>query len=159
MNINFPRWVKASFYKDLQATIETLNSLKLYFEESEYLDSEGNYVTKLDQWSEIDLEGPITEQVTKNDYIHTVQLSMAAITKLNNLRMYTHDSNVGIVYSGFKPTIKVYRYGDGVLDTSELIGCFNLQGKVTVTNFGRVPTALNLIHSVVQAEYKMFSNF
>lgn len=155
MNNKTVRWIKSSIYKHFKQKIQIDNSLTVYFEEGEYIDSLGNLITKLPKWAEIDLDGPDFNETTKSKYIVTVTVSVMVMTKKNTGNIYDHDSNVGVALSAFTSTIEAFQLNDG----NALIGCFNRQGEaITINDFGRLVPALNLAHSAIQAEYKMFSN-
>lgn len=159
MNENWPRWMRASMIKWFTDAIKK-KGVTSYIETNEHIDANGNYITKLQRWTEARFNGPLTTPITLSTFHHQVIVNFLVSTKLDQVNAYAHDVTVGIVYSAFVNSIPVFKFGTGEDDDQSLLGCFQLEADnknaIQVAHFGQIDTDVKITQSIIEAHYTMW---
>jgi len=115
MNKHWPRWVKSSIAKHFQTSLPS--EVKLVVEgESDHPD-----VTRY----ELRIDGPNISETTKGRFTLTVYINLLVQVEMTQSDLYAFDRILGEGLPCFTTSIPIYKYGSGVDDNGELLGCFD----------------------------------
>jgi hypothetical protein len=149
INKHWPRWVFASVSEHFESRKQNL-----------FFTVEGDEQKTQEQtdYFELRMNGP---SVLKYSGYHRLEIviNVLVVSKNNLTDIHTILRNVGIVTEAFTDFIPVYKYGSGVDDDQEFLGCLvrcKYEGEeIKVSNLGQIDPNTKEQQSVVQGYYKM----
>lgn len=154
MDVNWIRWIKASFATHFTNIITVQNNLPCYL-----LGHDINKDT-LVSFAEIRLDGPHEQQLAGVTWYLEAYANIRVVTMLDDKDFYGEEKNVGIVATAFTNSICVYKYGTGVDDDQSILGTLQLitTGKqaIIITNWGQILTSINAFQTTVEGHYRMY---
>lgn len=141
MNVNWPRWIKASIRRHVKAI---LGECTLILEGQERKDSEP--LTRY----ELRIDGPDIDEVADGEFDLSIYINLLIMTERSNTQLYTHENSIGLAQSSLSVSIPVLKTDD---DGGQ-IGCMLRMTPVIVTRFDTIMPQ-NVDCSTVEAEYKL----
>jgi len=153
MNNHLPRWIFTSFRKHFD---DNLIDTKLYIEGvHRNLSADAN-------WMEFRMDGPWSKELSKNLWIHFVEVNILIVIGIDYTNSYTINKKEGIVRELFNKTVPIYRYGDPIEDAENdgtLVGCMDLERTqrrpIEVKRFGQIEPKTPILQSSVNGRYFM----
>ncbi len=151
-NENWPRWIFASVCKHFN----TLRGDLPLFIEGQLRETEG-----VKDFIELRVDGPDLTEVSKGYWRAYNEINVLVQSAQDESDFHRIHRNVGLVAQMFT-NIQVFRYGNGVDDTSTLLGCMKLindfksHEKIQIAHFGKVDAATPLLQATVEGHYEMF---
>lgn len=112
------------------------------------------------EYVEIRVDGPYSDERTKNDYKLTLEVNLLIQTIINPaVNIYRHAEIQGACM-GAMSVIPVYKLGNEVADDLTQIGCLELntdepRDHVMSHNFGQIETDIKLQQATVEGHYKI----
>lgn len=151
MNINWPRWIKASLVKWFSDRIATSGGLSLFIEGFDRRTQEKP------SYAEFRLDGPYGNEVSINYWEVTVCVNILVVTTHSESDAYAHERNVGLVASAFAKSIPIYCFGNGMQDNPALLlGCMLISDAgLDIANYGQVHGEIKTQQSMVEVHYVM----
>lgn len=141
MNVNWPRWIKASIRRHIKTI---LGDCTLILEGQERKDSEP--LTRY----ELRIDGPDTDEVAEGEFELSIYINLLIMTERSNIQLYTHENSIGLAQSSLTLVIAVTKTDDN----NEQIGCMLRMTPVIVERFDTLMPQ-NVDCSTVEAEYKL----
>ena len=141
MNVNWPRWIKASIRRHVKTI---LGECTLILEGQERKDSEP--LTRY----ELRIDGPDIDEVADGEFELSIYINLLIMTERSNTQLYTHDNSIGLAQSSLSVAMSVFKTDDN----NEQIGCMHRMTPVTVMRFDTLMPQ-NVDCSTVEAEYKL----
>lgn len=145
MNLNWPRWIKASIRRHIKAI---LGDCTLILEGQPRKENEP--LTRY----ELRIDGPDIDEVSENEFELGIYINLLIMTERTNTQLYTHESSIGLAASSLSVSIPILKLGDTVDDDDSLIGCMLRMTPVTVERFDTLMPQ-NVDCSTVEAEYTL----
>jgi len=143
---HLPRWSAIAFNK---AVFAVAGSTPVYLEGDERTTNcEENFF-------EVRLDGPDLTRQTKSETEWEVTVDVLANCKIDPRDHYAVERLLGTALMAFTDTVLVKRWGDGDEDDDSSVGCFQLDGKITVNKFGIVDKDTRIVQATIAATYKM----
>lgn len=141
MNVNWPRWIKASIRRHIKTI---LGDCTLILEGQERKDNEP--LTRY----ELRIDGPDTDEVAEGEFELSIYINLLIMTERSNIQLYTHENSIGLAQSSLTLVIAVTKTDDN----NEQIGCMLRMTPVIVERFDTLMPQ-NVDCSTVEAEYKL----
>lgn len=145
---NWIRWIRAS--------------ARIHFDNAKQgkpllIDGENrNSIIGEDESAEFRIDGP---DITKfnGEYRLDVEINLLVEIKQDKRDLDKLPKIAGIFQAAFTDVIPVYKHGDGPDDNpTELIGCLELDGKVSFNNFGVIDETNKMEQGTVDARYYIY---
>ena len=153
---SIPRWIMAScrhFFHDRRG------QFSMFFEHAGSKDLRTDAGGKIVDYFEFRLDGPFSQQHSKNETEYAVEINILCISNLKTKYTDQIEIMVGIAAASFELNIPVFRFGDQPQDDQSLVGCLKLvQGKneqVRVSRFGQANPDTQVIQASVEGHYTM----
>jgi hypothetical protein len=148
---DWPRWIQASCIK--------------YFDSQRcnipmYIEGQDRNTSILQDYIEFRLDGPTIQEQSKDTWELIIEINILVVSYIDANDMYKQLRLVGTIAHAFRASIPVYEFGNNVEpDPPELLGCLTLieQGgsKIIISNFGLINPDLRMLHSTVEAHYRL----
>ena len=107
------------------------------------------------EWAWLRVNGPSSEELPGIDYL-TVNIDVVIQTQPEADSLYGITEITDHFANLFISTIPAYRHGPpGPLNDGSFWGCYQLQGGVSVKNFGRPDVGVNILQASISAQYRM----
>ena len=150
MNVNWPRWTRASFNVAFVNAISTESGLPLFIEGTD------RRTEKLPAYAELRLSGPSVTELSRGYFQLDLMVDVLVCTKRNDGDIYAHDRSIQSALSAFTTNVSVFQFGD---DPSVLVGCYVLlprsKESIAITNFGQVDPTVRMFQSTIEATYRL----
>lgn len=152
--VHIPRWLFASVTKHFDNALSAYN----VFIEGQPRTALKDKVDTI----EIRMDGPYLTEMTKNHFYLTVEINILIQCIKNDKDYHKIHRLAGVVLNEFKYGIPIYKYGDGVDDTGEQIGCLermevpgDKRDRIQVNHFGQIDPKVPIDQSSVEGHYRM----
>ena len=139
----WPRWIFASTSKHFAGIIERAGYTFLI--EGTYRDSD------LQKFIEFRLDGPSMVRLNRSYYRLDVNINLLWSFNQDHNNIYTPARMRGLLVRAMRD-ICIYRYGNN----DSQLGILKLKNTISVNNFGRVRTDVQLIQGTVEGTFEMF---
>lgn len=124
-----------------------------------YLEGDERTLQDEAEFAELRIDGPFIANLQKGLYYLDVEINVLCQTHVDPRRHYRAQVMVGNFARAFRACIPVYRYGDGPLDDSSLLGIFNLlrgsREKVDISYFGIIRNDTKILQTTVEGHYRL----
>jgi hypothetical protein len=127
MNVDWPRWIKASIIKHFLPYFGDRNLL---------VDGERRLGTQPNDRYELRFDGPDVSIKTRNEYRLGIMVNLLIVSSSNENDIYKLDRMKGTGLSPFTTSIAVFKYGNNVNDDQSQIGCLTLKSDLNLRDFG-----------------------
>jgi len=149
-HISWVKWLYASVNKHF---MDRKGSYNLYIEGDERVFQNES------EFAELRIDGPFIKQPQKNLYYFDLEINVLIQTHLDPNKLYKNLEAIGVFTKAFSNTICVYRYGDGIFDTSTLMGELHLQRdlgeNVDINNYSIIKEDTRLTQSTIEGHYRL----
>lgn len=142
MNVDWPRWIKASVSQYFSVFLDNATLI---------VDGEKRPALQPNDRFELRFDGPDISQKTKGEYVLGYTINLLIISASNETDIYQLDRLKGTGANAFSVSIPVFRYGSGVNDTQEQIGCLTLKSDLNIRDFAY--TGDSIYHVAIDAYY------
>lgn len=147
---NMPRWIFASVTNHFNTQCSAYPV---------YIEGFTRRTNKEESHIEIRVDGPRIIKYPSQYYFYgEVNLLISCLNSENYHKIH---EMAGIVAASFVD-ISVYKYGDGVYDTGQYVGCYKLiqknrgHDRVEINHFGIIEPDQSIVQATVEGHYKMF---
>jgi hypothetical protein len=154
-DIRLPQWVFLSAAEYFKAIVEDDNSLKYFVE------GEPRTTDKDEQYIEFRLDGPESEEVSRNYWHHDFEINLA-ITILQNEDLGRIHRYAGIIVQAMNAEIPIFKYGcvNDLANDKTFIGCLQLRREfreraIVTAHFGQVEASLNIMQATVEGHFRL----
>lgn len=127
MNVDWPRWIKASIVKHF---------LPFFGDRNLLVDGERRLAMQPNDRYELHFDGPDVSIKTLHEYQLGIMVNLLIVSVSNENDIYKLDRMKGTGLSPFTRSIAVKRYGSGANDDQTQIGCLTLKSDLNVRDFG-----------------------
>ncbi len=152
---NLEQWIFLSAVEFFRQRIEIDAELK-YFVEGEHRSTDKDL-----EYVEFRMDGPSSEEVSKNYWFHNVEINLA-ISVIKNEDIGRIHKIGGQVKAGFNKEIPVFKYGKDTdpENNGSLIGCLQLrtdfrERAIVLAHFGQLDPNLNILQATVEGHFRL----
>lgn len=146
MNVNWPRWIKASIGQHFQTAMDPI---------AFHLEGIGDPELLPLERIEVQVDGPNVSEKLASEYWLNVYVNLLLVTEPKETDIMYHEKMFGLALEAFQKGIFVYKYGNQPDDNpSESIGCLQLVSDLRTTKFDG-PRPVTSYASAIDAEYKI----
>lgn len=142
MNVNWPRWIKASVADYFSSLLG--NERLIIDGEKRPLDPKASIF-------ELRFDGPDIQQNTRGEYNLGYTVNLLIRSSENEDDVYKLDYLKGIGANCFQTSIPIHKYGKQSSDDQSHIGCITLKTNIDVRDFGY--THETIYHVCIQGYY------
>ncbi len=149
---NWPRWVQASINVHFD-TLLPPDLKKIYEGQPRDINTKNDLV-------ELRLDGPDGIEVSKDYWLHDVEINALIQSISDNKNLYRHGLIIGQVAAAFTTSILVKKCGDQPTDDQSPVGCLILKqvpGKdmIEVSRFGLIEPSTPMEQTTIEGHYRM----
>jgi uncharacterized protein YcfJ len=143
---HLPRWSLIAFNK---AVIAVMGSVPVYLEGDE------RTTDTMEDFVEVRMDGPDQYRRTANETVWEITVDVLVNHKVDPRDHYATERLIGTAVMAFADTVLVKRWGEGAGDDESSVGCYQLDGEITINKFGIVNADTRVIQATIAATYKL----
>lgn len=150
-NIHWPRWIFASISKHFN---DRKGDYKLYIE-GQYRDTKPPK-----DLFELRMDGPYIVEENKGYFKISVEINILVQSRMDNTNYHRIHEDVGYASNIFT-AIKLYKFGNGSMDTQEEFGCLRLKqntqkrDRLQINHFGQINPKVRLMQASIEGHYEV----
>jgi hypothetical protein len=150
-NPNWPRWFFASFSKHFESKRAGVKF---------FVEGDDNDTASFADYFEFRFNGPYSWETSKDFWHFQVTINILIISKRSDRSMHILHTNAGIMLAAFEKSISMFRFGTGVDDDGEFLGCMQLvtnkDNSINIDHLGQVNPDVKEMQAMVQGTYCMY---
>lgn len=150
LNFAWIGWIHASINKHFE---DRRNMFSLYLEGDERVENDQ------EDFAELRIDGPFIITPHKDLHYLNIEVNVLLQSVMDPKDLYKIQRLIGIFLAAFTNKIDVFKFGDGPLDDSTLLGCFkrqrDLKETIDVNYFGLIRQDTRIIQATIEAHYRL----
>ena len=158
-NPDWTRWIFASITEHFESNVMTPNKLPFITEGIHERDTA--FMESQDR-AEIRINGPFARELSARYWRIWVDINTLVTSYFGNETqdVYRLERNLGLIHEFADTYIPINRYGDGVDDTGDLLGCLRPRSEkndsIRIIHFGQLNNTDRLKQGQVDGRYVMY---
>lgn len=148
-NINWPRWIHASFAKHFDSKKGVYHL---------FIEGQERNTSGLEQWAEFRIDGPFTIEWSKNYFHLDVEINILMMTLYDELDLYKHQRIIGQFYGAFEPCIPMFKFGTGPDDDQSQFAIMKIRHafreRIVQSNFGDIQSDVRMTQNTLEGHYR-----
>ncbi len=150
LNFAWVGWIHTSINKHFE---DRRLTFPLYLEGDERVENDQ------EDFAELRIDGPFILNPHKDLYYLDIEVNVLLQSVMDPKDLYKMQRLIGIFLAVFTNKIDVFKFGDGPLDDSTLLGCFkrqrDLKERIDVNYFGIIRQDTRVIQATIEAHYRL----